>query len=83
MGVIDVLFAFPTSSHDDDGNDKDGDGYIKWTEFLDLIVSEELAHRYNQYGTADDLSVELQHSLMRVFEQEMLNQLMDMFLYDC
>lgn len=54
--------------------DKDGDGYIKWTEFLDMVVSEELAHRYNQYGTADDLSVELQHSLMRVFEQEMLNQ---------
>lgn len=53
--------------------DKDDDGAINWNEFLESIMSREHHHKH-PYGVFHAFSVELEHSLMRVFEQEMVNQ---------
>lgn len=54
--------------------DRDGDGLVNWTEFLNTVMSREHSFVPPQYGTYYPFSVELEHSLMRVFEQEMVNQ---------
>jgi Ca2+-binding EF-hand superfamily protein len=55
--------------------DKDNDLYIDWNEYLDCIMSKELppTDQY-QYGEYRQYTVELEHSLLRVFQQELLNQ---------
>ena len=54
--------------------DKDGDGLINWTEFLETVMSKENAYVTPQYGDLRSFTIELEHSLMRIFEQEMVNQ---------
>jgi len=54
--------------------DRDGDGLVNWTEFLDATQSREHARITPQYGTLRTFAIDLEHSLMRVFEQEMGNQ---------
>lgn len=53
--------------------DHDGDGVVTWTEFLNMIMSKEY-HSGCQYGHIADFSLQLEHSLMRVFEQELNNE---------
>lgn len=54
--------------------DKDGDGLINWTEFLEMVMSKEHGYVTPQYGALKSFSIELEHSQMRIFEQEMVNQ---------
>jgi len=53
--------------------DHDGDGLINWEEFLRFTMSKEY-HSSNQYGRVADFNLELEHSLMRFFEQELQNE---------
>lgn len=53
--------------------DFDGDGLISWPEFLDSILSRE-HHNNFQYGILTKFTMELEHSLARVFEQELENE---------
>ena len=54
--------------------DKDGDGLLSWSEFLAVVLPKEHATITPQYGGIRAFSLEAEHSLMRVFEQELLNQ---------
>jgi Ca2+-binding EF-hand superfamily protein len=54
--------------------DADSDGIISWSEFLNCIMSKEY-HSGCQYGRSADFNLELEHSLMRVFEQELENEI--------
>lgn len=54
--------------------DVDGDGYVNWHEFLDLIQSRELSRTNSQYDLYVEQTIDLEHSLARIFEQEMMNQ---------
>jgi len=54
--------------------DHDQNGIISWSEFLNIIMSREY-HSGCQYGKIADFSLEMEHSLMRVFEQELANEI--------
>ena len=54
--------------------DKDGDGLLSWSEFLAVAQPKEHASITPQYGSTRHFTLEAEHSLMRVFEQELLNQ---------
>ena len=54
--------------------DKDGDGLLSWSEFLAVVVPKEHASITPQYGATRHFTLEAEHSLMRVFEQELANQ---------
>lgn len=63
---LDLLFSYL---------DKDQDQFIDWHEYLYCIMSKELpASEQYQFGSYKEYTVELEHSLLRVFQQEMLNQ---------
>jgi len=53
--------------------DSDQDGVVTWAEFLHHIMSKEY-HSGCQYGSTVDFNLQLEHSLMRVFEQELNNE---------
>ena len=55
--------------------DADNDSFVDWEEYLRCVQSKELpsGDQY-QHGKVYEFSVELEHSLLRVFQQEMLNQ---------
>jgi len=53
--------------------DFDGDGLVSWPEFLDSILSRE-HHNNFQYGILTTFTMELEHSLARVYEQELENE---------
>lgn len=55
--------------------DRDSDGYIDWEEFIKTVISKDCSFyeetQFNPNLQAGDLSLELRHSLVRVFEEEL------------
>jgi Ca2+-binding EF-hand superfamily protein len=61
---LDLLYAHLDNNHD---------GVIAWKEFLNIVMSKEY-HSGCQHGKLADFSLELEHSLIRVFDQELQNE---------
>lgn len=53
--------------------DKDCDGCINWDEFQKILKANQ-HHHTNYLEKCQQASIDLRHSLMRVFEQEVINQ---------